>query len=436
MTFTGTGSVSDNDALGGISADGGGIYSGAFAGPVSIGGSLTVNANDAGGAGGGIFLISTNVSPTITGATITGNDALNTGGGIFYESIPDDLLTVSSTSFTGNFGQNGGGGLTTQAPTSISGSTFTGNTAGEIVDDSSPEGYGGGAINTNGGPTTVVDTTLEGNGLTTASGDSLVGGAINNGLGQLVVQRSTLAANTIANGANRNGAGISGSGNTSTLIENSTLTGNTISGTGSGGALFASPGTASLTVVQSTIVANIATTGSGIFNNGPLTLRGSIIAQGVGGCAGAGTITANAYNLENATSCVGAADDSDLENTDALLGPLLPNGGPTETRLPGAGGPAVDAVPAAACDNLAGGPLTVDQRGLPRPDDGNANAVSDCEAGAAELQVSGPPQSAQPPASKPAKKKCKKKRKKKGKRAVTGAKKKKKKCKKKRRKKK
>ena len=91
--------------------------------------------------------------------------------------------------------------------------------------------------------------------------------------------------------------------------------------------------------------------------------------------------------------------------------------------------------PAAACDDLLAAPLTADQRGLPRPDDGNGNGVFDCEAGAVELQVSGPPASGQPPAAKSAKK-CKKKKKKKKRSGASAAakKKKKKKCKKKRKK--
>ena len=58
------------------------------------------------------------------------------------------------------------------------------------------------------------------------------------------------------------------------------------------------------------------------------------------------------------------------------LDPLHDNGGPTETQALPAGSPAVDAVPVAQC------PTKVDQRGMPRPDNGKGV----CDVGAYELQ--------------------------------------------------
>jgi hypothetical protein len=77
-------------------------------------------------------------------------------------------------------------------------------------------------------------------------------------------------------------------------------------------------------------------------------------------------------------------------NEDPLLDPkgLQFNGGPTETIALLKGSPAIDAVPKAFCTDLASPPrpLTIDQRGLPRPDIGEA--VFD--VGAYEFQDSPP----------------------------------------------
>ncbi len=73
------------------------------------------------------------------------------------------------------------------------------------------------------------------------------------------------------------------------------------------------------------------------------------------------------------------AGTGDLQNSDALLGPLQDNAGPTLTQLPGTGSPAIDQVPAAACTDLSDAPLTRDQRGLVRP------IGSNCDAGAVEV---------------------------------------------------
>jgi hypothetical protein len=63
---------------------------------------------------------------------------------------------------------------------------------------------------------------------------------------------------------------------------------------------------------------------------------------------------------------------------DAKLGALLDNGGPTLTMALLPGSPALDA---AACSDAEGAPLTVDQRGFPRPQ------VTGCDIGAFENQA-------------------------------------------------
>lgn len=76
----------------------------------------------------------------------------------------------------------------------------------------------------------------------------------------------------------------------------------------------------------------------------------------------------------NDTTCPGKV-------ADPLLGLFGDHGGPTETFVPGAGGSAIGAVPAASCT------VHEDQRGEPRPGAGK----SACDAGAVETQSGEPP---------------------------------------------
>ncbi len=68
-----------------------------------------------------------------------------------------------------------------------------------------------------------------------------------------------------------------------------------------------------------------------------------------------------------------------------VLDRLQDNGGPTETHAQLPGSPASDAGEA-VCTDANGVPLTTDQRGLPRPVDGNSDSIADCDIGAVEFQ--------------------------------------------------
>ena len=171
-------------------------------------------------------------------------------------------------------------------------------------------------------------------------------------------------------------------------VVNSTLTANLVSHpTATGGGIN---GAGAVTLTYVTIVANDGTNGANVSTvddnlnpPGTLTSFGSVIAQPQSpNCALAGASTSLGYNFRPAADNCGLTDPTDVDGDDPLLGPLADNGGPTPTMLPQQGSPLIDAIPEADCDPN----VTDDQRGLPRPADGNNDGVLACDIGAVEVQ--------------------------------------------------
>jgi CSLREA domain-containing protein len=175
-----------------------------------------------------------------------------------------------------------------------------------------------------------------------------------------------------------NVAGTDGGGIYSTTgvgATNVTITGNR-AGRDGGGAAFGGVGSHGLANV--TVAQNVADDdhdgvgdGGGVsFGNG--TAANSLIAgnSDSGGQAPdcAGTLNSAGYNLiQNTAGCTITGETSDVIGAAALLGPLQNNGGPTPTRALLPGSAAIDAGDPAGCIDIAGGSLSTDQRGFPRP---------------------------------------------------------------------
>ena len=116
-----------------------------------------------------------------------------------------------------------------------------------------------------------------------------------------------------------------------------------------------------------------------------------------------GPITSIGYNLFGQdTGCEPGPTDLTIPSADidTVLGPLADNGGPATgsgltplTHALPPGSPAIDAGDPAGCTYDHDGdpdtpdlPLTTDQRGYPRPADGNGDGVARCDIGAYEVQ--------------------------------------------------
>jgi hypothetical protein len=125
-------------------------------------------------------------------------------------------------------------------------------------------------------------------------------------------------------------------------------------------------GTANL--LSSTVALNKQ---GGIENRGRLSLTNTIVAEnGSSDCVGAAN--ASDHSLDGDRSCgVGA-----LGGMNPALGPLIANGGPTETRALGAGSPAIGAADASKCP-------AEDQRHFARP-------AGRCDIGAYQTGASPP----------------------------------------------
>jgi parallel beta-helix repeat protein len=204
-----------------------------------------------------------------------------------------------------------------------------------------------------------------------------------------------LADTTVSNNtAHSHGGGIYLTDNPQTLIEGATIQGNQVDWFGGGISMyFAYRDT--ITVRNSTISGNSAGMGGGvaaepntmegctITDNDPdgisinmgLKIGRSIIADNVEvNCDQDHQLESLGHNLSSDGTC--GRGPTDLRYTDPRLLPLADNGGPTWTRLPLEGSPVIDA--AGLCGS------ETDQRGVPRPIDGNLDSVWLCDIGAVE----------------------------------------------------
>jgi hypothetical protein len=302
------------------------------------------NANRGGGVflgtgdGGGAF------SLTIQNSVLSGNTA-GSGGAVYVEYASGPVL-IQHTQITGNNATNDGGGASFYAPSAdvtIDQSTISGNTAGTL---------GGGIYlrHSYGGTFTIQNSTVSGNNAMDGAGIYLY--SLDNPV----------------------------------VIENSTISGNTA--TGEGGGLFLYHTNSTVDVRHSTIAANsAANAGGGIYlQQDSINLDQTIVADNtVGGSAGdldgGGTFNAR-YSLIEAPGSASVNDQGgNVLNQDPQLGPLANNGGPTQTQLPAATSPAVN-----AGDPAFTPPPATDQRGAGFP----RVAEARIDIGAVERQAAVP----------------------------------------------
>jgi hypothetical protein len=244
-----------------------------------------------------------------------------------------------------------------------------------LIEGNEAESDGGG-VAVVGGNLLAYDSTVRAN-LSSGAGGGV---SISEARGWLLLERSTLAENTSVTGG-----GLSVSSTVPALVRNSTISGN--QATGSGGGIELSGASPSLTLDFSTVADNAAPSGAGaMVDSGVLSINGSLVGEGGGGAdcaAGLGSVVAAGANLDTDGSCAALAGGAVATVASFDLGPLEWNGGPTWTRAPRFGSPALDVAP--TCTTFSGATIWNDQRGHIRPTDDDGDLDPKCDLGAVEL---------------------------------------------------
>ncbi len=323
-----------------------------------------------------LFLVQSGGTLTLRNITLTRGGGFN--GSVVRNNVNGDLTLRNVIVTNSGTDANEGGAIHNAGLLEVELSTF---------DDNQARLRGGAIYNANGATASVRTSTLRGNRVKDPVGLLGDGGGIYN-LGALTVDRSTLFANR----AKRHGGGIftatgSATVTNSTLAENSAdydAAGDPVVITnGQGGGIHVGAGTG-LVLLNDTIERNNSDSAGGIWVGGPVSMKNTIVANsnnsadnGVASlnCDNPGiTLVSNGHNLIGDNSCVTGSNPTDLRATNPNLSFINNNGGPTDTLLPLAGSPAIDA------GNNAGCPA-IDQRGVNRP------VGSACDIGAVEFRL-------------------------------------------------
>ena len=252
----GTTTVDGSTVISNTASSGGGIYN--YPGATTTVDGSTVSANTA-EDGGGIYnraTLTVQNGSTIGGAG-TGNEATDRGGGIYNRAT----LTVQNGSTVSANTAEEGGGIFNRGTLTVNNSTIGGARAGNLATI-----YGGGIYNDTGG------TTVDGSTVSANTADDEGGGIYN--MGTLDVTNSTIGGAGTGNTA-QNGGGIVNYG--TTAVDGSTISANTAQ---FGGGIYNYAGTT--TVDGSTVSANTAQFGSGICSQATLNVQNGSTIGGAG----------------------------------------------------------------------------------------------------------------------------------------------------------
>ncbi|MEP4810081.1 MAG: choice-of-anchor Q domain-containing protein, partial [Luteolibacter sp.] len=288
---------------------------------------------------------------TVTNAGDSATTTMTLRKALADATSPGTIIRFNSSTFNG------------QLADVILNSTELGVLSGRAIFIDASNIYGGVTLDsggTNGLFSVSPQATLAVHSLTLKGGGGAFGGAIIN-QGELTVANSTLSGNS----AGADGGGIYNLSGAALAVNGSTISGNTANGYGGG--IYNYPD-ATLSIVNSTLSGNAADSGGGIYNDaGTIRLTNSIVAanhaptvpNGPDLFNNGGTVTSRGKNLLGDETSSGLTAGATLLVADPKLAPLGYYGGPTQTMIPLAGSPAINAASGSATS-------TIDQRGFPR----------------------------------------------------------------------
>src|SRR4051794_822976 len=278
------------------------------------------------------------VGPGASQLAVSGNNASRD----FYLKGYDgpDATTISGLTITGGSAAIGGGILSYDTDLTLTGAVVSGN-------HTTGTGFGGGVLADSGGSLTIADSTVSGN---TAYAGGGVYTHYQSGI-PTTIRGSTISDNH-ASGSNAGGAYFDYT--SPATVQNSTIYGNTAAARGGGLYHYGQSGGPGLTVSGSTITHNSAGfLGGGVVSHGgpaytQPSFQNTIIA---GNSAPTGPdVSARSGTVDAAFSLIQTPDPAttinqtgpDILGQDPQLGPLAPNGGPTQTQKPAPSSPAID----------------------------------------------------------------------------------------------
>lgn len=330
---------------------------------------------------GGAIHLTAGAELNVIGTTLSSNTATEYGGAVYVRDGGE--ATVADSILTGNEAERGGG-LAVDGTVTLQNATVRANTATTVgggvyvLADGSLSMVGGALLENHaqrGGGLYQVGP-AEISGATVADNIATYGGGIYS-REVLQVSRSTLSGNSAENGAALFTLQMFGQPS-EVLLENVTVSANSSVLNNFPPYPAAVYSFSAISITNSTFVDNAP--------NGITKANGvdswSMVNTIIAGSAEADCVDAvtpmdtNLNNLFEDGSCAGGAIG--LTTGPPLLGPLADNGGGTPTHSLLSGSPAVDAGVNAGCPSL-------DQTGMPRPIDGNADSDNECDVGSVEF---------------------------------------------------